>query len=459
MTQVETVTNGAARRCLALQAANQRRRLTRREMIRGSLAVTGGLALAPILTSCGDDDTTGTTSGQQATIDYWYAEYWTSGMEPLLTKFRKEYPNITVNARSYPEYPAIVEAVQAALAAGEPPALAHIGYPWLRYATAALPHPTIEEVAENTSQTTDWLTENFASNILDLGRVEGALHGIPQVMGATAIFYNREVFEQAGLDRAPGSWQEVREYAQQIKDRTGNFGLYVAEQPGFFNEEALVESNGGQMLLESGGSFRTGVDAPEAVEALQLVADMVLRDKTAAHLTPEQGIQSFTSGEIAMLINPSADFDNYQESSSFEVGIAGFPAFGDRQPRLPIGGTTNMIFATDPDQQAAALELVRFFSKPRSFTTFVEDTYLLPPRPEMLDDPQYLEDFVEREPAMEVAAESLEYAEPFTSWPGEDGLQAIQVLVDARSRYLSGEQDVKTALGEAARRIDELIGS
>jgi multiple sugar transport system substrate-binding protein len=440
----------------------QTKRITRRTMLKGSLAVAGGAALAPFLAACGgtqEQAQAGLDPNQRVTIDYWFYEQWSKGVEPLLARFRREHPNVRVNARSYPDYPSIIEAVQASLAAQEPPTLAHVGYPWLRYAAAALPHPTIEEVAQSGDRPTDWLDENFAPNLLELGQVDGALHGVPQVMGEPALVYNRDLLGQAGLDQAPRTWEEVHEYARRIKDSTDEFGLYVGEFPGWYCEEALVGSNGGQMLVESGGGFRTGVDGPEAVEALQLVADMVLRDETAAHLTAEQGIQSFSSGEIAMIVNSAASYFDYQQNASFEVGLAVFPSFGDQTPRLPIGGATNMIFANDQNQQLAALELVRFFSTPESFTTFVEETHLLPPRPEMFEDPQYLKPLVDREPAVAVSAEALEYAAPLSSWPGEDGLQATQVLVDARSRYLSGQQDVQTAVGEAAEQINELIGS
>lgn len=463
MNLTKSVPDGAmaSRRCLQRGLGRAPhlagRRITRRDMLKGSLAAAGGLALAPALVACGEEESAVLNTTEQVTIQYWQVGYWSHGVEPLVAQFRKKYPNITVNLRTYPEYTPIVEALQSSLAAEDPPAIAHVGWPWLRYASAALPHPTVEDAAESAGQSTDWLQNNFNSNILDLGRADGAVQGVPIIMGETCLHYNQDLFRQAGLDRAPGTWQELRQSARQIVDRTDAIGLYVGEYEDFYNEQSLVESNGGQMLVESDGGFRTGVDGPEAVEALQFLADMVLQDETAAHVEPEQGLESFLSGRIAMFVTSTANYSSFQESAEFELGVAPFPTFGEKKPKLPIGGSCNMIFAQEPEQQAAALELARFMSTPESFTKFVKKTLLLPGKAELFEDPQYLESFREDNPAIKVSAEQLQYAVPFASWPTEDGLEALRVLRDARSRFLSGEQDVETALGEADEAINELI--
>lgn len=337
--------------------------------------------------------------------------------------------------------------------------MAHVGWPWLRYASASLPHPTIEEVAKDAGRTAGWLEKNFAPNILQLGRADGAVQGVPLIMGEPGLHYNRDLFREAGLDRAPESWDEMREYARRIVDRTDAVGLYVGEYEDFYNEQAMVESNGGRMLIESGGGFRTGVGEPDAVQALGYLADMVLKDKTAEHGEPEQGQQSFLSGRIAMFGTSTAAYSGLDKSASFGLGVAAFPRFAGKTPRLPIGGACNMIFAADPKQRAAALELARFMSTPEAFTTFVEKTSLLPGREELFDDPRYLKAFREKNPAAQVSARQFPYAAPFASWPGKNGLEALKVLRDARSQFLSGERTVAEAMGEAAGRIDELINS
>jgi multiple sugar transport system substrate-binding protein len=377
----------------------------------------------------------------------------------VVARFREENPNVTVNLRTYPEYTPIIEGLQASLAAQEPPAMAHVGWPWLRYASAALPHPTVEETAESAGRPTGWLEENFAPNILDLARVDGAVQGVPLIMGEPGLHFNKDIFREAGLDRAPRTWDEVREYARRISESTDAIGLYVGEYEDFYNEQGMIESNGGRMLVESGGGFRTGVGEPEAVEALQYLADMVLGDETAEHGEPEQGQQSFLSGRIAMFGTSTAAYSGLQKSASFDLGVARFPTFGGKTPRLPVGGACNMVFAADPKQRGAAIELARFMSTPESFTTFVKETALLPGRNDLFDDPQYLKAFREEDPAMRVSAQQFQYAAPFASWPGEDGLEALKVLRDARSRFLSGEQDVEEAMVEAAERIDGLINT
>jgi multiple sugar transport system substrate-binding protein len=392
------------------------------------------------------------------TIDYFHALAFASDtVRDLISRFEKANPNITVKEKtSPPDYRELAQQVQAALAAGEPPTVAMVGYDTLRYAAASLPHLRIDEAAGRDAEGGgEWLSKNFAPNVLDLGRVDGALHFMPYSISTPVLFYNEKAFEDAGLQSPPRTWSELREYARRLTEETDLLGTTISAD--LWGMQAVIESNGGRILADSGGELRCQVDGPEAIEATSFVVDMVLEDRTASYDRDLTGVENFASGKLGMVVGSNANTGLIREGAGFPFGAAPFPTFGDKPRRLPAGGNTLGIFAKDEDQQAAGWALIKYLLSPEALTMWDKDVGYLPPRRELAEDPRYLKPVYEDDPAARVGQEQISDLVPWASFPGESGLEAAQELSDAFQRSFAGEKVVATALAEAARRINELI--
>src|SRR6266508_5098540 len=69
---------------------------------------------------------------------------------------------------------------------------------------------------------------SFNPNVLDVAQDdEGTIFGVPIAAYGIGLQYNRALFEEAGLDpdAPPTTWAEVREYAKQIAEATGQAGF------------------------------------------------------------------------------------------------------------------------------------------------------------------------------------------------------------------------------------------
>lgn len=397
---------------------------------------------------------------RRVAIEYWTINTGSLGgdtVNDLVKRFNDATPGITVTHKPYPQYPDVLMAVQAALAAKMPPAVAQVGFGYLRYAATGIPNFPVSEAAKRdaTNGGTDWLAKNFAPSTLALGQVDGVQYGMPYGISLPLLHYNQTLLSQAGLNQPPQTFAELRDAARQIKDKTEKYGIYILTNTNFYNYQAMMEGNGARVLQGSGKDVRCGVDSPEAIEAMQLAQDMVLKDKSAANLPQAQGEPNFKTGDIAMIMQSNSALGNYLQSN-ITLGTAKFPTFDTKPRRLPVGGNALFIFATDADKQAAAWEWIKYLQSPDALTAWVKATGYLSPRLGISDDPRYLKPYFDGNRLQQPALDELPDIVPWVSWPGMNAVQATQNLVDATNSILSGA-DAATTLKDVAARVNQLV--
>ena len=99
--------------------------------------------------------------------------------------------------------------------------------------------------------------DEFNPSVLEAAKgTDGKIYGLPTDVYGVGLHYNRALFEEAGLDpdSPPTSWDEVREYAKQIADETGQPG-YVqmsANNTGGWMLTTLTYALGGRMQSDDG---------------------------------------------------------------------------------------------------------------------------------------------------------------------------------------------------------------
>src|SRR5690606_5611429 len=90
------------------------------------------------------------------------------------------------------------------------------------------------------------MLEKFA----EFGKVDGTAYGIPFVSSARALFYNKDLFDQAGVAEPPKTWDELKAAAEKLKAAgvSQPFGLPLGQ------EEAQAESF--LWMLGNGGGYK-----------------------------------------------------------------------------------------------------------------------------------------------------------------------------------------------------------
>ena len=429
-----------------------------------TLAVICVGAMTLALAGCGGDNTKKVSDGGKVKIEYWHVASESFGgatVKELVADFNKTHPNIEVVEKYNPDmYKGLTQNLQAAMASGKNPDVVQMGWSYLNYAAENLKYTDIPKmINEKVPADKDFLQKNYLPNVLALAQTDdGKQIGIPYSVSVPVLYYNPEVFEKAGLDpkNPPKTWAEVQSAAKQIKEKTGIMGFFMQEYADNWAQQALIESNGGKMLKKENGKTKAAFDTPEAAEAYQLLADMV-KDGSGLHATNEEGFQAYLSGKLGMVCTTIGKRANFEKSAKFKVMVAPFPVFEGKSLQVPAGGNFLMVFSKDDAKQKAAWEFIKYLESPAALAKWSTGTGYLPPRKDVEQDPNGFKKMIEENKNIQAALSTMPNLVKWASFPGANGLQAEQLLIDVRDVILSGKQTAAEALHTTAEKVNSLL--
>ena len=414
-----------------------------------------------ILVACGNSEESSSSKKDGKTkIEYWHVIAETQGgqtVAELVEEFNAQSDTVEVVAKYNPDlYKGLMQNLQAEVAAGSTPAIVQIGWAFLDYFSNNFSYVTPQEVINaHFEEDKTFLEDNFLSNIMDLAKnSEGSQVGIPYSLSTPVLYINRDLLNEAGLPTTgPTTWEQLEEYAKVILDKTGKYGFYMQEPADNWATQALLESNGAKIMTDGKASFAS----EKGIKAYSLLRDMVVEDKTALHIGWDQGIQSFIDGNVAMLYTTIAQRSNIQNNAQFDVAAIKSPTWEGKEVKLPAGGAMLTITAQEEQQQKAAWEFMRFLYSVESVAKWTKGTGYVPAREGVADAENGLKPFLAENEMMKAAIDQMSGVVPWTSFPGDAGLQAEQLLLDVRDQILSGSVSVEEGLTSTENAINELL--
>jgi len=196
------------------------------------------------------------------------------------------------------------------------------------------------------------LKDDFNPKFLDLGVWDGRIYMIPFSADVSAMYYNKDIFREAGLDpeKPIETWDDFQYAAMAIteanlktKDGLPVYAWVWAADPGaeMFCEMPFVWTNGGGWLNDKGEVI---LDSPETVEAFQWVSDLIHKYKAVpanlAAITWDDKQNMFYGGQAVMIPSGSYAIAECQERApNIHMGTFLFPhPVGKGGPSSFIGG-------------------------------------------------------------------------------------------------------------------------
>jgi len=353
------------------------------------------------------------------------------------------------------------EQLTAAFASNTPP---DITYQTEGIATFAIPGQ-LEPIDTFLNQQPG-LREQYRANAYVPGTIGGNLYGLPWVFAGNSLMWNKDLFEQAGLDpeKPPDTWDQVIEYGLKLtKPDQQQYGLMIGPK-------TALEFHGWNTVfwpLNAGGRFTNDafteiyLDEKESIYAAQFYGDLFNKHQ----ITPPAEMGTVTGQLMSM-------FTAGQGGFAWEVNTA-LATIRDSNPSFRIGvGPKPQGPAADPVRARAGYGSVGYLAISKASTSKAEAwtaiKYLAEPEPlkgwiKLLgwQSPRYDTSFAEGDPLIQAVEANIQYSTMVNEYM-PDKPYRTDVMNAFLSQYEAialGQRSAQDAMIEASQQARDLIAA
>lgn len=294
--------------------------------------------------------------------------YW----EDLVEAFEAENSDITVKLETQ-SWDDIYTVLDTKIQNNRAPDILELDAAGPAYAAEDLLYEAEEIVSPET-------LADIEPSFIDSAKIDGVAYGLPTVASTRALFYNKDLFTQAGVTAPPKTWDELLAAAKKISALPG--GVHGYGMP-LGSEEAQAETSifayGAGATWESDGKMT--IDTPEANEALTFMKRMIDEgvtqpDPGATDRTPLLDV--FIQGKIGMIhgLPPIVGQIN-EKNPSLQWEIAPSPT-KDGSPST-LGVADYFVgFDKGEDKQEAIAKFLDFFYQQDNYVKFNDNEGFIP---------------------------------------------------------------------------------
>ncbi|MCI8995825.1 MAG: extracellular solute-binding protein [Lachnospiraceae bacterium] len=293
-------------------------------------------------------------------------------MRAIVEDFNREYEGVY---QMEPEYLAgssddYRSKLKMLNASNSMPALIQVG-PEPAFYELLVENDCLVNVAPYLEADGEWKSRLMPQGLQEFLREDGSMYMIPSSgMQLTGIYYNKELFEKAGIGEFPKTWDAFWEACEKLKENNiPALSLHTTETawcPMLLSTAYLGASEAGRTFMDQ--QFPDDFETVEVKEAMELlIRQFQYTTPDAVGGTYALAANNFFSGNTAMIANgpwmmPSLTDEDYAEAGFAEkVGYAPFPE------NVMVGSMEQTSWCVTTDQGEAAAEgaiaFMKFYSR------------------------------------------------------------------------------------------------
>ncbi len=402
----------------------------------------------------------------KGTVKYWQQTYDDLNVpsakfhDDFLNAIKTTLPNVTLTEEQV-AYADILGKLRTVIRANQTPDMAEIQLTWAPElaATGALLELNLADFG--------YRPEQFWPGALRGSLWQGKLYGIPKRNETMAFIYNTEIFARAGLDptKGPETWEDVKNFSKQIKEKTGKPGFGLAAKLNNGNTPyrymPISWAYGGAALDETDDApkyEKSNFDSAGNIAALQWIQDVYTNGwvpQSSLTNTQTEIYDLFISGEVAMMIDkPSAYpiIKNKAPDVAAKMAYSLYPK-GPVRRAVVFNGWNCVIFKGAKDVDAAKA-VVREMTSPlwslrlsyESSNPGNRDAFTLPEQQQRIKEIKFLD----------IATEMMQYGISFPAIPEAGDIMNLyvpQMMQDVMTKAKTPEQSAK----DTAKKVNDLI--
>lgn len=362
---------------------------------------------------CKKTDSTTLNASKPITLEYWRVFDGQDAFADILTKYQALHPYITINYRQlrYEEYES---ELLNAFAEDRAPDIFSIGNTWVgKYQSKIVPMPETTSVVYQVSSGTikkeiipqlqtkrslslKDLKNNFVDAVYNDVVIDNSIYGLPLYLDTMALYYNRDLFNNAGIANIPKYWNT--EFQQDVKllskqDLKGNLIQSGIALGGTTNIDrfadivsVLMMQNGAQMLTDSGSqaSFQLipkgtaqELGYNPGVAALRFYLDFSNPGKEVYSWSASStnAVDAFASGNLAMMLGYSYQLPIIKSKSpKLNFDVAPLPQIEGSNSPVNFANYFVEVVSKKSEHQNEAWDFIQFMTQADQVKTYLEKT-------------------------------------------------------------------------------------
>lgn len=364
-------------------------------------------------------------------------------LDTIIAAFEEVNPGITIEVSSAP-FADYFTLLQADVVSGDAPDVFELNYEnFVTYAA----NDTLLDISSYLSGEAP-----YYPRALEAFQYEGLQLALPETFSTVLLFYNADLFDQAGIDYPTDewTWADATAAAEAIGALgDGIWGLYSPVQFWEFYKKAAQQ---GECSFFNEDMTESTINSAGCVEALSAMVGFINDGlmPSAAQLSGVSDSELFLSGNVGMLVTGIWMFGAFADAPfNWDVQIE--PAINQHAHHFFANGVA--VSSTTAHPEAAALWAEFLTASEVAATVRVEAGWELP----ALDQPEFFAAYLEQTPPANRAAVFQALESPVTP-PVIERQNEMQDAVNALiTRVLDGELTPQQALDEAKIALDALV--
>ncbi|GAA3280143.1 sugar ABC transporter substrate-binding protein [Nesterenkonia halobia] len=433
-----------------------------------SVAALSTAALAGCGSGEAEEVDTGDISG---TITYWASNQGASITEDeevlteTIDRFTEE-TGVDVELEVIP-WSDLQNRILTAVSSGNGPDVLNIGNTWATsmQATGAF-MPWEGDALETIGGADRFIESSWAT-----GGAEGETPtSVPLYALSYSMYYNTEIFSEAGIEEPPETWDEFVEVAQELTQDTDGDGSI--DQHGFTMAGSSYTNNAHQAFirgLQHGDTLYTEDGEPQfaadgIVAGVKEWVDLMAEDEVVAPGDAEltngsESVQQVASGDAAMVFDQAPgnvfnnrDFENYEAAP---IPMLDADAEGIEATQSHVAGINISVFENS-DNKDAAVAFVDHMTSNEEQSYLNQEFTALPVVNEVYDEEEAFqtEEIQLKQDILENHARPMPLQTSEAQMETTVGTAIRDLLADAAQGTEISEDDVRSALEDAQTQMD-----
>ncbi len=318
------------------------------------VSLTLSACLAPAIPDSAPAADVGSGDGQVTlTWALWGSPEEVASHQVVADAFMQEHPEITIEIWSQP-WGDYFTKMKTLWASGDSKAIPDVAFLWPTPSYAA---QGVLEPLDPFIEKSGYKLDDYWPGLLESAKLDGTVYGFPRDIGVDILYYNKDIFDEAGVEYPTDAWtwDDLLAAAEKLTLKEGDKVTRYALAMEGGKYAKWVNQNGGTLLDDMVNPSKCTLSEPAALAGIQFFADMMekgyaMRDADLSQAGGDAAV--FQSGQAAMIIQNTSRVSAFNGAKmNYDVQVVPIPTGGKRWNGA--GGAAWVMSAASDNKDAA----------------------------------------------------------------------------------------------------------